>query len=107
MYDTVYVSPQGLVGAWKMYKIETVTNGTVTSSSNTLYIFNFTSSQLQEDMNGDNVYEYIYPVTYGSNYVDVFYTSTPDTYVITAVGAELRLTRQSTPTQSQVWFLKK
>ena len=105
--DTVYMSPHGLVGLWKVYKSVTITNGSTTSSSNTVWLFNFTSSQLEQDLDANGSYEYTYNATYGSNYVDIYMTATPTTYVVTSVGSEYRMTRQISSTQSQVWYLKK
>lgn len=105
-YDTVHVVAMDLVGQWKVYKVEDVNTG-VSTYSNQTWKFNFTSTQIQENTSGGAGWDYVYNVTYGANYVDIFYTTSPTTYNLTAVGSEYRLTRVISASQSQIWYLKK
>lgn len=105
-HDTITVVAQNLVGMWSVYKMENVNNG-VSTYSNQSWIFNFTSTQLQENTSGGTGWDYTYNVTYGSNYVDIYYTASPTTYNLSVVGSEYRLTRVISASQSQIWYLKK
>jgi len=104
--DTVNVLPNSIIGEWKLYKIENVNNGVSTFTPENM-VFNFTLTQLQEAQSG-GPWQYTYNVTYGSNYANVVYSSSNTTlYTMSTVGTEYRLTDIQSPTQSQIWYLKK
>jgi len=79
------------------------TNG---SSSLQNWNFYFTPTKFKQDLNMDGTYESEYNCNYGTNYVDVFYTTTPTTYIITTIGNEYKLTKTELG-QTQSWYLKK
>ncbi|HXU26984.1 MAG TPA: hypothetical protein VN698_07120 [Bacteroidia bacterium] len=107
VYDTIHVIAMDLVGIWKVYKVETVTSGNSTFS-NEPWIFDFNSSNLLEDLTGGGNYTYTYPVVYGAAHIDITYSSTvTQTYSVSVVGNECRLTTIQSNNQTQVLYLKK
>lgn len=106
VHDTTYVVGQDLIGIWNVYKSETVL-GSSSSFSSLNYKFNFTTTTLYQDLGNDGTFEYNYPVTYGTSYVDVFYSASPTTYAISTAGKEYRLSTVNGGGQTVIWYLKK
>jgi hypothetical protein len=109
IHDTVFIGNMNIIGLWKLYRID-YTGSTPSYYNNS---FNkFTATQLQQDLNGDGIFENIYPCVYGSNYVDITVPnpSGPGTIVytlnITQVGYEYRLARTVSAGVYQTWFMK-
>lgn len=108
VHDTVEVSPRGLIGTWKCYKMGSFSDPSHGSyESSDKWTFTFTSTELWQDLDGDNAYEFQYSVTYGNNYVDVIHAPKNSTYVITISGSEYILTRADAGGGYQSWYLRK
>lgn len=107
VYDTVTVVGMNLIGIWKVYQTETVMNNNSTFSYNLSYKYSFTSTKLLQDLDNNGTYELSYNATYGTSYVDIYYTTTPKTHAISTVGKEYRLTTTDPSNNTVIYYLKK
>lgn len=106
VHDTVLVVGMDLIGIWNVYKVEQKVGASSPTFSIVNYKYNFTTTKLLQDIDNNGSYEYNYNVTYGTSYVDIFYTTTPSTHAISTVGTEYRLTFVNGGT-TNIFYLKK
>lgn len=104
--DTIYPTPTSLQGTkWLFYKADIIISGNTSSQPQNCYV-RFTQTEMLQDTNMDNTYESAYQVTYGTNEVSIYFSSTPKVYSVTTAGNEYRLTLTE-PGQVTVWYLKR